>query len=470
MTWKMFQHIIIYGDDELDAAAKFLLLRFVLLHEFKPFIGGIKELAAATGLPSAAVTKSIDKLVGNGCLSRAALPDRKGRPTFEYKVREAYVMRAMERSVEGGHHFDALIETLLASLVRRPKPRAQYGKPPSRSIAKSRLSPGNIVLLCVYLSLADEDGVVRRKGASDLAAMAGLSKSQLKTHNQKLLRLGYLRTVVSGVSGQTLFGVSPGATYLNLQHPDFSQVVGPTLALVYPLATSQELGYHYSHRRNGEAFQLLLRAGNGQVASDFVWFVHRHLGGREPAVVKGVGVLLRGKGSAGIGRYLQHNVETYASKALSTFWGHLGRENNESHVEVFRWLLPQVSSELLAGKEKNDPGDVGGALVELVAGMSVELARNLRSIVHRTDVPPNVAETGGWEKLAYVILPYVDTSAGADYVILGRPKRDGYRLPKSQILQFERVNGNQFALSQHGVNVNDYENNELVKIGLLTLV
>lgn len=462
----MHQYIILFKDRNLDATAKFLLLRFVQMHGCDEFTGGIKELAAAVGLSDGAVSKSLPTLLAANCIARRPLPDRKGRPTFEYRVKQAYCLLAMERSAEGGSYFDLLIEMLLGSLVGRPGTRGQPGKPPARAIMKTRLSPGNIVLLCVYLSMADKDGVVRRAGASDLAAMAGLSKPQLKTHNRKLLRLGYLRTVVSGVSGQTLFGASPGATYLNLQHPEFAQRIEPTLALVYPLATTQEIGY--DRRQSGEAAQLFHQVRLGRDFAGFLRLVHGYLDTGDQAIWRGVTDLLRGKGSVGLTRYLQSQIETYTSRVLSTFWGRLGEEDPASRLEVVRWLQPQVTADLLVGNEKHEPREIGRALVAVVSGISLDLAERLRSIVSRTQVPPSVAEIGGWEKLAYVILPHIDTSLGFDYVILGRPKEDGYRLAKSQILRFDRVNGNQFAPSKHGVDVHDFENDDLVKIGLLS--
>ncbi len=249
---------------------------------------------------------------------------------------------------------------------------------PHRKGAGKDLSASNRLLMAVLLALADDCGVVRGIWPKAIARLVGMSGVQLRYQLGKLLGLGYLRAVVPGVTGRSLFGVSPGAYFLNLSHPDYADSVPPSSWLIYPASV---MGEGSDRKRDAAVLyrQLML---SGQ----------RHLGSYWGAILMDCEVtgpdqvaLLReyfdGVGSPNLPDYFQMKIEEYASWMLT---------HHRRVLTVAAWeqtgLLQKVAADLFP-KQQMSAG-VDGAIdkegvakrtvvIRLVSLLAIQLATRI---------------------------------------------------------------------------------------------
>lgn len=310
----------------VSAEAKLYLVSFIARHRERPVLAKEEGLGKQLGISARMTSRVVGELVGAGYLLRgqALLSARPGKPASELRVKpellEAKLSNDQVQLWNGkdqGGHFERVIDWLL----KEPPPKVEKGakprQPPSQKGAAQRLSASNRLLLMLLLGLADPGGVVRRWQPSGLAELAGLTKVALQGQLSKLTDLGYLRTVVAGVSGQSLFGVRPGAIFLNLSHPHYKGGI-PEVVLLYPVEVME-----LDTRSQGEAkilyqqFQTL-----GQKVGVLDWGGHAGEVLRRAGLPQGSGLgwLARrfdGVGTSTLPDYLQMKVEEYAVMLLN---------------------------------------------------------------------------------------------------------------------------------------------------------
>jgi len=91
-------------------------------------------------------------------------------------------------------------------------------KTKSNELHKSKLQISNRLLLVILLMHADNCGVVRGLGVSDLMRLTGMSRDRLKSQLNKLKYCEFMCASLGGVTGRYLFGVAKGIYRLNLKH------------------------------------------------------------------------------------------------------------------------------------------------------------------------------------------------------------------------------------------------------------
>ncbi|HQQ75428.1 MAG TPA: hypothetical protein PK031_09785 [Pseudomonadales bacterium] len=89
------------------------------------------------------------------------------------------------------------------------------------------------ILLCALLRHAEPWGVVRSLSNSQLQQLTGLTGDTLRYHMEILLRLGYLRSSIPGISADPPFDHAKGIHTLNLRHSNFGCLAAPGATLLF---------------------------------------------------------------------------------------------------------------------------------------------------------------------------------------------------------------------------------------------
>ncbi len=178
------------------------------------------------------VSKAINELVGCGLIKKEVVQPVSENGRYQYFLDEGFVERL--DSVKGealGRSLEAVVEHVLTA-----------GGDEVGRLGSKWLTPYNRVVLAALLVKSDAAGAVSDVGASDLKRIAGLSADGLRSQLSKLMEQGYIRSRVPGVTGRYLFGLSKGAYFLNLAHPDFLGLGGQVCLLLRVSKYVDELG------------------------------------------------------------------------------------------------------------------------------------------------------------------------------------------------------------------------------------
>lgn len=211
MYLKLFEKII---SDSTPEQKWFLLM---LMREFESCAQvrlTVAEFSIRLGVSKDVVTSSCKYLSDKGALrqSRVKTENNGFLNAYDILVTEESIQKIFPSKQQSKiptckKHHNNLIELLVTAQ--------------SNEFYIPKLKLANRLLLSVLLSYADECGVVRGIGISDLMKLTGMSKDRLDSQVDKLLKQGYVRSKFSGVTGTSLFGIAKGYYYLNLSHRTF---------------------------------------------------------------------------------------------------------------------------------------------------------------------------------------------------------------------------------------------------------
>lgn len=224
---------------------KFFLLRVVWIYSADNVEDTVAQIAGKIGLSEGVVRRARDQLVGRGILEEAKAPahrrtsvedeeSRGGRFRKGFRVAPEFLeqLNKARSSLVLGDVARTAIHSLLcagASPAAGPEhgDKEQGGEKKRKARGGGRKGWGNKMLvsnrllLALLWSLADQYGVVRGRGAAEIARLAGMTPPQLRRQLAKLLGLKFLWGRVPGISKKTIFGKTPGAIYLSMAHPLF---------------------------------------------------------------------------------------------------------------------------------------------------------------------------------------------------------------------------------------------------------
>lgn len=303
------------------------------------------------------------------------------------------------RIEDGGEwaHLSGRVLALKFPLPLSPSKVGAPKKPPSRQGSGRLLSASNRLLLAVLFGLADECGVVRRVWPKTIAQLVGMTGGQLRYQLEKLLDLGLIRAIVPGVTGQALFGVSPGAYFLNLSHRAFGESPSSSWWLIYP--ASPILGEGGSLKRDIAALYRQLRLGKGLAPDDYWGEILAEAGMIEPQQIMQLKKYFDGVGSPNLPSYMQMKVEEYASWLLSHHRSHLLQIHRGEVPPIIIWeklgLTDNVAEDLfppaMGGVVKDDERMV---VVRLVASLSGLLALRIDGVLRSSFMNDTAVASG----------------------------------------------------------------------------
>ena len=216
---------------DISPEAKFLLLRFLQKYgEGRSVRRGVAAFAADLGVSGPMAKRGLHELTTGGFLSQC-----ESRSEFECSqtLRETLASESVKGVADSlyqlaDHVLNPATELIsLKSYDRRMSDMSLGAVAPAerkeaaRKMLREAASGTNRLLLAVLLIHADEFGVVRGLGISDLCGLTGLKRERLEMHIFKLNELGAIRFKIAGFSGSKILGNLKTLYYLNLHHRCF---------------------------------------------------------------------------------------------------------------------------------------------------------------------------------------------------------------------------------------------------------
>lgn len=411
----------------VDATAKFVLLMTARAGgasgSWPPTTPG---WAGALGISQPVAASALRQLGDAGCVALVVVPGgAKGRPRHVYRWQQSDLARlaTFELSPGMADTYLALIDRLITGAMgARPKGKVDGRAPPSRAGAGEALSLPNRMVLATLLAYAGRDGVVRGRGTTELAALAGLPPSRFDNQIVKLLRLGFIRTYVAGASGAPLLGVVPGTYFLNLGHPEYGNCAFPSRA--YALPTYSSMLEHHDRRDDdvqrlmGEAETAASRSGQPIEESVFATNFYG-MPGLAPKVLARLAEILRQARNQGLRRNLQAIVEKHASYLLT---------DHRASARIAKMKLDQVHSGVLAdiypakrqdrGLDENETQAAIKLLSFYLARRAIDMADHCQSLLRKFRYFDQMAKTDARQPAFFSILPWIPTTASDRLVVV----------------------------------------------------
>ena len=241
----MHRTLLSFDLHSISAETKFFLIRFVQLYGvIQPMRMGVKELAKATGATDRVVSRSLDDLVELELLDRRRIDNgARGRNKREHQCSSRLIK---------------LLEDMRKNTSLTHEHRIDHVLNGASQPEGSELNITNRLLLVVLLSQADQFGIVRSLGLSDLSKRTGLNRERVKAQLHKLHSLGVIRTSVAGMSSAEIFRPAKSIYFLNLHACTLKLGDQTAIILVLPSDTG-----HYLNDMN-EAMRIVHLASIGR--------------------------------------------------------------------------------------------------------------------------------------------------------------------------------------------------------------
>lgn len=336
---KQPQSLLQISTPEISSEAKYALVCFWHQHghgDGAAVRRTVKELAAEWGVSDRVVTKALRELGAANALVCTRVSEGRGRPSYSYRISSWYIdqlaQKAGDEKGEAPHAeiIQAVLESSKMGGISAYRDDPEGSASPAKARKRGRPGKGldsvNRLVLMVLLAHADDSGVVRGMGPARLAELVGIKKDRFQRQVGKLRELGYIRAVIPGVSGQRLFGVVPGAYYLNLAHPAYGDAAVGCVSVVFEL---QDLTWVPEGLRGSEADQLIQLAASDDEPddSDGSYGIGVRINPRYPGNwvdlenrIRELAEFLKPSLPPGFSEFLQMRIEDYAAHLLSEYW------------------------------------------------------------------------------------------------------------------------------------------------------
>ncbi len=383
----MFRKLLTLELKKVRPKTKYFLVAFV--REFgvtDPVQMSVKDLSHKLGVSTSEITKATNLLVENDFFTPGEKSSVRGRPKWCYGCSAKLVEMLEQQQPICSQHHESLVDEIFNSDSTQCK-----------KIDVQSMQTSNKLLLAVMLAYADECGVVRTLGRSDLRKLTGMSDDLLKAQRDKLLDMGFLRSGVAGATNRLLFGAGVGAYFLNMtkiQGEEVSQGI---------LVSSDDL----------QPYRLVtaLYTQMKQYQQNAEWLVHRGL-------VQEVGMLdedykklvsfFDDKPANGFKRFFALKLNEYASYLLSKHWHNLSEDRliDDEH------LIANIRRDVVPNSKKScqtdcDIAEEWNTLVTFLYKLALMLAKDLC----RKQV--SLSKTIAFHKMNHVILPDIQNSGVA---------------------------------------------------------
>lgn len=413
----------------ISSESKYLLATFLNAKASEKDAQVTTDTAKGLGLSARLTARLMDELVVAGHLIRTSGPSTgsAGRPVSVWLINPEFLgdastpaeMAAQGR--EGGGHFEAVIARLLSERMTARSSRLSPvgpGRPPSRQGAAGRLNPGNRLLLCFLFGVADACGIVRGWRPSDMAELVGMTKTSFHAQIEKLKVLGYLRAVVPGVSARQMFGVAPGAFFLDLQK--LADQTNPMPGFTFRCVNLSPFDDHAG--REAERLSELGHQSRPVIVLPRMAAPFEMIGVGDDDGRK-LSIFFDGVGSPGLTRYLQLKLEEYASTLLSGYWAQVGGSAHRTNLlrEVIKkdmWPLAQKDVFKQSTRPVPDP-ERARQLEDLVFGVSLLIAQSVRCALTQSKAMT------AFEDFMYAILPTEEAFGEKSFRVVVSPKNRG---------------------------------------------
>lgn len=191
-----------------------------------------KSFSEELGISERTINESLKCLLAEGLLDREKIAEGKGRPRSIFWLSKKLFLQLEKCNSNIKETHNQLIKELFFS------DRATKDAISNKVLLSKKKHPlklSNRLLLSTLLLHANKEGVVKHLGVGDLSKLTCMSFDRVSSQIGKLLKLGYIRTKYSGVTGSNLFGLSKGGYFLNLEHENFNSIKNNKITVCFDL-------------------------------------------------------------------------------------------------------------------------------------------------------------------------------------------------------------------------------------------
>ncbi|QYK01730.1 hypothetical protein [Shewanella psychrotolerans] len=308
----------------------FLICWVLKFHEDPLDEGRVKELAKIFSVSERVVRDALKYLVKHEYLIKVAYKDCKGRRQNRFDLGEPIKeLISKKPRIQRASYQTDIVEYVLSPTCDHIVVSSKEDTEDTVTINNFRLdlTVDCKFVLAVLLLLGDSRGVVKGYGLSDFSKILCMSVAQIKPRLNELVKKGYIKNVVTGMTGKALFGLKPSIYFLDLKHESLGdkKARGPVI----------QLPQNISERLVVEAVDL---------------FQHKRLehwpnvrpGIFEPDEIGVLSAFFKDPTNKEV-KYLQAYLTELAAYILSSCWNQLAEANavyDELHLEIENELLP----------------------------------------------------------------------------------------------------------------------------------
>jgi hypothetical protein len=342
----------------MSPEAKYFLMAFI--REFgvgTPVKKTVKEISCLLKVSTSVVTRTTEFLVESGLFRKGDIPllRQRGRPRWSYSCTDRLV-DLLERydSCECIH--ESMIESIFNRAIVKQKDS-------DRRILKT----SNKLLLVVMLAYADECGVVRVLGRSDLMRLTSMSRDRLIGQIDMLLSEGYIKFYEPGSTNRLLFGAGKGAYFLDLKKISPREAPEVERIVIHEVLTELLIRELYTKT------QLLLKEKSSTKKLDLV------IGGYE---VNDVKLLLAFFGTMPpkvFLSFLELKLNEYAAVILSNNWANLTSQIAFMDEKVMERIRNDIMPNSLSLRSSDimPSSDSWDAVAKLIYTLSLKVATHI---------------------------------------------------------------------------------------------
>ncbi|MFV3380919.1 hypothetical protein [Pseudomonas sp. NY15354] len=413
-------HCVLLGLElaGLTPEAKFVLVRLLQLYGLGGAITiGVKELAKVTGATDHVVSSALSELIKEDLLICTPIVIGRGRPRSEYQASSKLAKLLTNREAAFNEINRSKIDYVLHAATEK---------------CKSSLSICNRLLLSTLLLYADQFGVVRGIGVSQVSRVTGLNRERIKTQVHKLIALRIMRGVIPGRTTSTLLGVSTSVYFLNFHHDVFQE--GGSGVVVLTVTSN-------THGDSGEMSELGAIIDAVKFSKGLKFEMHKRFSGLLPENDKFNGlaeVFFRLAKDQGSLRGLQVKLEEYASELLSKNWTALELGLFRSDSKLLVRIKEYFGRAVKLGRGLGGDGEREALFFEFMYEVVVLMAHRVQSMVRKAnDFPYEISciqilpsfSPGGYfgsfsVGRSLLIVPRNEFRAGECYVMSKNSKGD----------------------------------------------
>ncbi|SDL55427.1 hypothetical protein SAMN05192555_105109 [Franzmannia pantelleriensis] len=387
----------------LRATDKFIILRWLQKYGRNDSIGrAVDDIAQDLKITESKLRRSLQRLLSAGLVGKKTTPSKRGptKALYEFTGKGTRYSNAVLMDAKGLKAACWMLSPSADDHLSRVE--VEVGEGARRGEEKAHcLTEANRLLLAILLFHADEFGWVDGVSFAKLAKLTGMKPDQVKAHIRKAASLGYIRSIIPGVSSKNLIGKVATSYVLNtslasprkascqiitviLEEPWITNISGKESGLVRKICRGIK---HGGSTKN-------LNTIGGQI-SDFnmakfeeITWIFDDLKRKEVAFT------------------FQHKIELLTSILLSQYWDTINKDGEDAAECLKDYVDRSFSyarSKILEREGLLNPEASADYFCDFISGLIVVVARRIQR---------RLEEVGAGEGLSYSEMTHFVSPSG----------------------------------------------------------
>jgi len=301
----MYLKAIYLNLEKAKPGIRLFLIRWLYIYEKQSISKPITDIASELNLTPKLVRESLLYLTKSDYFIKSTISRGKGRPSNTYIISDKLSSLINELPDLTNH------VSIIKDVVSAFKVKGEAHK-------LNSLNNTTKLLLTVLVSFADECGVVRGIGMSDISIYTGMDRDRFHRHLTMLKKSGYLFAYIPGLTGKNLFGSVKGVYFLDLNSTNFRVNTQISSCLDF-----NSRPYRIYDSQVPYLFKLILNNRNQRIKEDMCEDIKC-----EMDELLSLLDLLKMDYNNGIFQHVQLKIEECASFLLTNHWGRIKRDMN----------------------------------------------------------------------------------------------------------------------------------------------